>query len=49
VQGVEDNMKNIIRDIEANNDFDIIEIQTDKDHIYFSKRVIASQPFHFTR
>jgi len=34
VQGVEDNMKNIIRDIEVNSDFDIIEMETDKDHIH---------------
>ena len=34
VQGVEDNMKNVIRDIEVNSDFDIIEMETDKDHIH---------------
>ena len=26
--------KNIIRDIEVNSDFDIIEMETDKDHIH---------------
>ena len=34
MQGIEDNMKNIIRDIEVNSDFDIIEMETDKDHIH---------------
>ena len=34
VKGIEDNIKNIIRDIEINSDFDIIEMETDIDHIH---------------
>ena len=34
VQGIEDNIKNLIRDIEINSDFDIMEMETDIDHIY---------------
>jgi REP element-mobilizing transposase RayT len=48
-QGIETNIKSIIIDIESNSNFEIIEMETDIDHIHFSKRVIASQPFHFTR
>jgi len=33
-QGVETNIKSIIRDIEAKSDFEIIEMETDKDHIH---------------
>ena len=32
--GLEADIKNIIRDIESNSDFDIIEMETDKDHIH---------------
>ena len=31
---LDDNLKYIIRDIENNSDFDIIEMETDKDHIH---------------
>ena len=31
---IEDNIKNIVRDIEVNSDFDIIEMETDIDHIH---------------
>lgn len=34
MQGIEIDIKNIIRDIENNSDFDIIEMETDKDHIH---------------
>ncbi len=34
VQGIETNIKDIIRDIEVNSDFDIIEMETDIDHIH---------------
>ena len=34
IQGIEDNIKSIIRDIETNSDFDIIEMETDIDHIH---------------
>ena len=34
VQGIEENIKSIIRDIEVNSDFDIIEMETDIDHIH---------------
>lgn len=34
VQGVEDNIKQIIRDIEINSDFEIIEMERDIDHIH---------------
>jgi len=33
-QGIETNIKNIIRDIEINSDFEIIEMETDIDHIH---------------
>lgn len=33
-QGIEANIKDIIRDIENNSDFDIIEMETDIDHIH---------------
>ena len=33
-QGMETNIKNIIRDIEINSDFEIIEMETDIDHIH---------------
>jgi len=34
IQGIEEDIKNIIRDIELNSDFDIIEMETDIDHIH---------------
>ena len=34
MQGIEENIKNIIRDIEVDSDFDIIEMKTDIDHIH---------------
>ena len=34
MKGIEDNIKNIIRDIEINSNFDIIEMETDIDHIH---------------
>ena len=34
MQGIEIDIKNIVGDIEKNSDFDIIEIETDKDHIH---------------
>lgn len=34
MQGIEIDIKNIVDDIEKNSDFDIIEIETDKDHIH---------------
>ena len=33
-QGIEENIKKIIRDIEANSDFEIIEMETDIGHIH---------------
>jgi len=34
MNGIETDVKNIIRDVENNSDFDIIEMETDKDHIH---------------
>jgi len=34
MNGIETDVKNIIKDIENNSDFDIIEMETDKDHIH---------------
>ena len=34
IQGIEEDIKNIIKDIELNSDFDIIEMETDIDHIH---------------
>jgi len=34
VNGIETAIKNIIKNIENNSDFDIIEMETDKDHIH---------------
>lgn len=39
-QGIESNIKNIIRDIEANSDFDIIEMESDIDHIHIMLQYI---------
>lgn len=36
-QGIEANIKDIIRDIENNSDFDIIEMETDIDHIHLMR------------
>lgn len=34
IGGIEANIKNIIKEIEVSSDFEIIEMETDKDHIY---------------
>lgn len=34
VQGIETDVKNTIREIESNSDFEIIEMEADKDHIH---------------
>lgn len=39
--GLEVDIKNIIREIESNSDFEIIEMETDKDHIHLMIQYIS--------